>query len=219
MELDFSIVIDSLPLLLQGLLMTLKLTTLAVLFGSLIGSIVGVAKVVPNKLIRTVASIYVDFIRGTPLLVQIFILYYGVQALIGHSVDAYTAGLIALSINSGAYIAEIVRAGIQSIDKGQTEAARSLGLTYMQSMMRIIFPQALRRIIPPLGNEYIAMLKDSSLVSVIAIEELLRVGQLLVTRTFRAFEVYIVVALLYLCLTLLISQIVKFAERRLKVVD
>ncbi len=124
-----------------------------------------------------------------------------------------------MSINSGAYIAEIVRAGIQSIDRGQTEAARSLGLTAGQSMRYVIFPQAIRRIIPPLGNEFIAMLKDSSLVSVIALEELLRKGQVVITRTFRPFEVYMVVAIIYLIMTLAISRLVSWSERKLRVVD
>ncbi len=126
------------------------------------------------------------------------------------------AALVALSINSGAYVAEIVRAGIQSIDKGQEEAARSLGLSSVQSMRYIIFPQAFKRIIPPLGNEFIALLKDSSLVSAISMEELLRKGQIIITRTFRPFEIYLVVALMYLVMTLAISQLVRWAERRFK---
>jgi polar amino acid transport system permease protein len=123
-----------------------------------------------------------------------------------------------MGINSGAYVAEIVRAGIQSIDRGQTEAARSLGLTSSQTMQYIIFPQAFRRIIPPLGNEFIAMLKDSSLVSVIALEDLLRKGQVVITRTFRPFEVYTVVALIYLVMTFVISKLVSWSERKLKAV-
>jgi len=134
-------------------------------------------------------------------------------------VPPFVAAITAMGVNSGAYIAEIVRAGIQSVDRGQMEAARSLGLTYSQSMRYIIFPQALRRIIPPLGNEFIAMLKDSSLVSVIALEELLRKGQVVITRTFRPFEVYMVVALIYLAMTLAISRLVSWSERRLRVVD
>ncbi len=148
-----------------------------------------------------------------------FLVYFGLPTLIGRPVPPFIAAIAAMGINSGAYIAEIVRAGIQSVDRGQMEAARSLGLTYSQSMRYIIFPQALRRIIPPLGNEFIAMLKDSSLVSVIALEELLRKGQVVITRTFRPFEVYMVVALIYLAMTLAISRLVSWSERRLRVVD
>jgi polar amino acid transport system permease protein len=133
-------------------------------------------------------------------------------------VPPFIAAISAMGINSGAYVAEIVRAGIQSIDRGQTEAARSLGLTSSQTMQYIIFPQAFRRIIPPLGNEFIAMLKDSSLVSVIALEDLLRKGQVVITRTFRPFEVYTVVALIYLVMTFVISKLVSWSERKLKAV-
>jgi len=138
--------------------------------------------------------------------------------LIGRPVPPFIAAISAMGINSGAYVAEIVRAGIQSIDRGQTEAARSLGLTSSQTMQYIIFPQAFRRIIPPLGNEFIAMLKDSSLVSVIALEDLLRKGQVVITRTFRPFEVYTVVALIYLVMTFVISKLVSWSERKLKAV-
>jgi len=152
-------------------------------------------------------------------LVQLFLVYFGLPSLIGKPVPPLTAAIVAMGINSGAYVAEIVRAGIQSIDKGQMEAAQSLGLTYAQAMRYVVFPQAFRRIIPPLGNEFIALLKDSSLVSVIALEDLLRKGQVVITRTFRPFEVYMVVALIYLIMTLAISRLVAWSEKRLKVVD
>lgn len=145
--------------------------------------------------------------------------YFGLPSLIGRPVPPFVAAIAAMGINSGAYVAEIVRAGIQAIDRGQTEAARSLGLTAAQTMRYVIFPQAIRRIIPPLGNEFIALLKDSSLVSVIALEELLRKGQVVITRTFRPFEVYTVIAILYLIMTLAISKLVSWSERKLKIVD
>ncbi len=151
-------------------------------------------------------------------MVQLFLVYFGLPTLIGRPVPPFIAAISAMGINSGAYVAEIVRAGIQSIDRGQTEAARSLGLTSSQTMQYIIFPQAFRRIIPPLGNEFIAMLKDSSLVSVIALEDLLRKGQVVITRTFRPFEVYTVVALIYLVMTFVISKLVSWSERKLKAV-
>ncbi len=219
MALDFSIIPGIIPALLVGTRMTIGLAVIAVAIGLVIGSFAGIARVGANRAARVITSVYVDFIRGTPLLVQLFLVYFGLPTLIGRPVPPFIAAIAAMGINSGAYIAEIVRAGIQSVDRGQMEAARSLGLTYSQSMRYIIFPQALRRIIPPLGNEFIAMLKDSSLVSVIALEELLRKGQVVITRTFRPFEVYMVVALIYLAMTLAISRLVSWSERRLRVVD
>jgi glutamine transport system permease protein len=217
--LDFSIIPGIMPALLLGTRLTVELAIIAVAIGLIIGSFAGIGRVGSNRIVRTVTGIYVDFIRGTPLLVQLFLVYFGLPSLIGRPVPPFIAAIAAMGINSGAYVAEIVRAGIQSIDRGQMEAARSVGLTYSQSMRYIIFPQAFRRIIPPLGNEFIAMLKDSSLVSVIALEELLRKGQVVITRTFRPFEVYMVVALIYLVMTLAISRLVAWSEKRLKVVD
>ncbi|MDD2200846.1 MAG: amino acid ABC transporter permease [Firmicutes bacterium] len=206
------------PALMTGAKMTIELAAIAVAIGLVIGSFAGIARVSGNRVVKIIAGTYVDFIRGTPLLVQLFLVYFGLPTLIHRPVPAFMAAIVAMGINSGAYVAEIVRAGIQSIDKGQTEAARSLGLTSAQTMRYIIFPQAFRRIIPPLGNEFIAMLKDSSLVSVIALEDLLRKGQVVITRTFRPFEVYAVVALIYLVMTLAISKLVSWSERKLRTV-
>jgi glutamine transport system permease protein len=216
--LDFSIIPGIMPALLAGAKMTIELAVISVAIGFVIGSLVGIARVSQNRALKVIAGIYVDFIRGTPLLVQLFLVYFGLPTLIGRPVPPFIAAISAMGINSGAYVAEIVRAGIQSIDRGQTEAARSLGLTSSQTMQYIIFPQAFRRIIPPLGNEFIAMLKDSSLVSVIALEDLLRKGQVVITRTFRPFEVYTVVALIYLVMTFVISKLVSWSERKLKAV-
>ena len=219
MNLDFSIIPGVMPALLAGARLTVELATIAVAIGLVIGSFVGIARVGHVRIVRLLAGAYVDFIRGTPLLVQLFLVYFGLPSLIGRPVPPFVAAIAARGINSGAYVAEIVRAGIQAIDRGQTEAARSLGLTAAQTMRYVIFPQAIRRIIPPLGNEFIALLKDSSLVSVIALEELLRKGQVVITRTFRPFEVYTVIAILYLIMTLAISKLVSWSERKLKIVD
>ena len=210
LELNLSIITENLPLLLKGAGITLEITALSVGLGLLIGMFVGVAKLSDNRLIRGLASVYVDCIRGTPLLVQIFLVYLALPQIIGHRIDPFVAAVGACSINSGAYVAEIFRAGIQSIDKGQMEASRALGLNWFQAMRFVIMPQAFKRIIPPLGNEFIAMLKDSSLVSVIGFEELTRTGQLIIS----AFEIWIVVALLYLIMTLAISRFVALLEKR-----
>lgn len=193
--------------------------------GVIIGLIMGLARISKNKLISTFAIVYIDFIRGTPLLVQIFIIYFGIpnlfKVVLGHQypINAYAAGIIACGINSGAYVAEIVRSGIQSIDRGQTEAARSLGMSSAQTMRYIVLPQAIKRIIPPMGNEFIAMLKDTSLLSVIGIEELTRKGQLFIAVTFAPFPIYSGVLLMYLTMTLSISRFVGILERRMAVSD
>ena len=164
-------------------------------------------------LFRGLAAVYIDVIRGIPLLLQIFIVYYGV-AILGLKMNIFWAGVLALTICYAAYEAEIFRAGIESIHKGQMEAARSLGMSYFQAMRHIILPQAFRVVLPPLGNDFMAMLKDSSLISVIALPEILQQGRLWVSRTFRAFEGYNTVALFYLVMTLLLSLLVRLIERR-----
>lgn len=212
-------VYKKLPLLAEGTLLTLELTFIAVSLGFVIGTFAGIGRLSKNKFVKAIAAIYIDFIRGTPLLVQILLVYMGLPQIIGRPIPAMIAAIVSLSINSGAYVAEIVRAGIQSIDKGQMEASRSLGMTYGQTMRYIILPQAFRRIIPPLGNEFIAMLKDSSLVSVIALEELMRKAQLVYTRDYRPFDILFAVSIIYLIMTLSISQLVRYSERRLRVSD
>ncbi|HHT43133.1 MAG TPA: amino acid ABC transporter permease [Firmicutes bacterium] len=209
----WDLVWSSVPTLLQGAKLTVQLTSIAVCFGIILGTIAGMARISKGPL-RLVAASYIDIIRGTPLLVQTFLIFYGLPSLISRPIPAYAAAVLALSINSGAYVGEIVRAGIQAIDKGQWEAASSLGLSGSQTMGLIILPQAFRKILPPLGNEFIALLKDSSLVSVIALEELVRKGQLIIGRTFRPFEVWLAVALIYFIMTFTVSRLVNVVEKR-----
>ncbi len=216
MQLDFSILIKSFPYLLAGSWMTVKITSLSVAVGIVIGIFGGLMRVSKNLILYWISTVYVEVIRGTPLLVQIFIVYFGLPSL-GIRLTPYLSAVAALGINSGAYVSEIVRGGIQSISKGQMEAARSLGMSYVQAMRYVILPQALVRILPPLGNEFIALLKDSSLVSTIAIAELTRVGQQIITRTFQSFEIWTGVALFYFVMTFIMSRIVRFLESRLAI--
>jgi len=210
----------ALPVLLVGLKLTIILTVLAVLFGCVIGLFIGLGRLSRFSVIKYISVAYIEFFRGTPLLVQLFMVYFGLPQLIGHSVDAFGVAVVACSLNSGAYIAEIFRAGIQSIERGQMEAARSLGMTHVQAMKYVILPQAFKRVIPPLGNEFIAMMKDTSLVSVIGLAELARSGQLIISTTYRAIEIWFLVAIIYLIMTLLISEFfVNRMERRLKAGD
>ncbi len=214
MEFRFDVIVRYLPLLLQGMKLTFQLTIIAVAIGTVIGLCFSLLRISKFKPLSWLAKGYVDFFRGTPLLVQIFLIHFGFPQLFGmQAFPAYLSGTIALSLNSGAYIAEIFRGGIKSIHKGQMEAARSLGMPYAQAMIYIILPQAFKRSIPPLGNEFIAMLKDSSLVSVIALQELMMSGRIMQGRSFRPFETWMTVALLYLVMTLTITQFVSYLER------
>ena len=211
---DFELIQRALPLLLMGAGVTIEITAFSVAIGFFIGLFVGIARISQFKILQIMAAVYADCIRGTPLLVQIFLIYFALPMAIGQRVEPFIAAVAACGINSGAYVSEIFRAGIQAIDVGQMEAGRSLGLTWWQTMRFIILPQAFKNILPPLGNEFIAMLKDSSLVSVIGFEELTRRGQLIIAQTYGSFEIWMTVAVLYLIMTMAISRIVAFLEKR-----
>ncbi len=211
--------VQAMPLLLTGAAVTVQITALSVLLGIIIGLFVGIARISTYRVIHLIAAVYVDFLRGTPLLVQIFLVYFALPVVTGQRIDPFVAAIAACSINSSAYVAEIFRAGIQSIDAGQMEAGRSLGMSWIQTMRYIIVPQAARRVIPPLGNEFIALLKDSSLVSVIGFEELTRRGQLIIARTYASLEIWLCVAIIYLVMTVSISRLVAWLERRYKIDD
>ena len=214
MDMNIELIKSAIPLLIAGAGITVEITALSVFFGMLIGIIVALARLSDVKILRWLGNVYVDFIRGTPLLIQIFLVYFALPSIIGSRVDAFFAAISACSINSGAYVAEVFRGGIQSIDVGQMEAGRSLGMTWWQTMRYIILPQAFKRIIPPLGNEFIAMLKDSSLVSVIGFEELTRRGQLIIARTYASFEIWMAVAIMYLILTFTVARLTGILERK-----
>ncbi|MCQ1537179.1 amino acid ABC transporter permease [Methanosarcina sp. KYL-1] len=209
----------------RGAVITIEVTTFAIFFGLILGTIAAFGKLSKRSFFKIPSSVYIDFIRGTPLFVQILLFYYGIPGLINgltgevFRIDPIIAGIVVCSINSGAYNAEIVRAGIKSVDRGQMEAARSLGMTERQAMKDVIMPQAIRLIIPPLGNEFIALLKDSSLLAIISVHELSKNGMLYVSKTFAAFPTYISVAFVYLALTMGISRILNHIERRLGVSD
>jgi arginine/lysine/histidine/glutamine transport system substrate-binding and permease protein len=215
----FSIV-SMLPTLLKGALITIMLTAFSVFFGTVGGTLLATASISDFKPLGWLARIYVDFFRGTPLLVQIFMIYFGLPSLLqsvglDFSFNRFAAAITALSLNSAAYLAEIIRGGIQSIDQGQWEASQSMGMGWVQTMRHVIFPQAFRRMLPPLGNEFITMIKDTSLVAIIGFEELFRQGQLMVATTYRAFEIYAAVALIYLFLTFIASRVFSWLEKHL----
>ncbi|HEX8144037.1 MAG TPA: ABC transporter permease subunit [Pyrinomonadaceae bacterium] len=198
---------------LTGVWWTAKLAFLSLLFGLPIGLFLALMRVQSSRIVSAPAAVYVEVVRGTPLLVQILFIYF-VMPTFGISIPAFWSGIIALTLNSAAYIAEIFRAGILSIDAGQMEAARALGMTYSQAMRRIILPQTFRRVVPPLTNEGIALLKDSSLVTIIGITELTRTGQEAASRYAAPLTIWPVVALFYLLLTFPLTRVAEYLERR-----
>ncbi|WP_321371926.1 amino acid ABC transporter permease [uncultured Desulfuromusa sp.] len=203
--------------LVTGLWVTLWISAVASVIGLIIGVVTGLCRVANNLTLRQLSITYIELIRGTPLLVQLFIFYFFLGTVL--DIGRLASGICALAIFAGAYVAEIIRAGIQSIPKGQMEAARSLGMNVPQAMIYIILPQAFKRTLPPLAGQFISLIKDSSLVSVIAITDLTKSGREVITSTFAVFEIWFVVAFLYLILTFSLSQIVAWVERRLAVSD
>lgn len=213
---DINVLKEVFPLLLQGSLMTMELTVVSVVLGSLIGMIIALLKLSKNKLLAITAGFYTWLFRGTPMLLQLFVLYYGLP-FVGIKLTPFQAALMGLSLNSGAYMAEIIRGGILSVDKGQFEACKSLGFTYFYTMKRVVLPQTFKMIIPSVGNEFITILKDTSLVSVIAMEEVMRKAQLLYASTFRPMEVFFVTACLYLFMTTIFTTVFSRYEKKLSV--
>lgn len=199
----------------DGILVTFQVTVGAILVSLVLGLVVGLGRLATNRLVNGVAALYVEVIRGIPLLVQIFYIYYALGRFV-HIPDIYSA-IIAMAVCYGAYMGEIFRAGIQSIPRGQTEAARSLGMSQAQAMRHVILPQAIKVVLPPIGNEFIALLKDSSLVSILAVSDLLRRGREFASESFSYFETYTVVALVYLLLTLFFSKLIGIMEERIGV--
>ena len=213
-NIDFEIIISRLPILLNATVKTIELTVLAIFFGTLIGLFVALIKISQNKLLVLIGTMYTWIFRGMPLLVQLFIIYFGLPS-VGIEFTAHQAAVIGLSLCGGAYIAEIIRAGIQSIDKGQMEAAYSLGMSWRQAMFRVIIPQSFKRLIPPMGNEFITLLKDTSLVAVISMVELLRAAQTQASATFKPFEMYITAGMIYLILTTVFTLAFRRIEEKL----
>jgi len=199
--------------LLDGLYMTLKISVISLFFSIVIGLMTALMRISDNPFSKNISILYIEVIRGTPLLVQIFIVYFFLGTVF--DLERFTAGVVALSVFTGAYVAEILRSGIQSVAAGQMEAARSLGMTYPQAMMYVILPQAFRRTLPPMAGQLISLIKDSSLVSVISITDLTKAGREVVSGSFATFEVWFTVAALYLVLTSALSWGIQRIEKRL----
>lgn len=200
-------------MLLDGLGYTLMITALATLLGVVLGTVIGMMRMSRFRLLRWPARIYADVIRGTPVLVQLFIINFIVFASV--QADKWLVGVIAFGLNSAAYVSEIVRAGIQSVNPGQMDAARSLGMPTGLAMREIILPQAFRNILPALGNEFIVLLKETSVVGFIGGMDLMRMGDIIRSKTYEAYVPLLSVAVIYLCLTLGISSLLQRLEQRL----
>ncbi|KOF57075.1 MULTISPECIES: amino acid ABC transporter permease [Clostridium] len=213
---DFGSLNKVLPVLLNGTVVTVELTVIAIVCGCIIALIIAILKISSNKVLNSIGAFYTWIFRGTPLLLQLYVFYYGLPAL-GIQITAMQAAILGLSLNSGAYVAEIIRSGILAIDKGQFEASKALGFTYFQTMKKIILPQAFRVIIPPMGNEFIALIKDTSLVSVITMEELLRKAQLFVSASGDAVTPYFATGVFYLIMTTVFTFLFSRVEKKLSV--
>lgn len=217
MEFEFQVVLDALPSLLAGARLTVIITVLGLAGGIVLGAVAGTARAYGNKFVNAVAMAYIELIRGTPIVVQVMFIYFALPLAADLRIDALNAAVIAIIINSGAYIAEIVRGSLLSINRGFIEAALALGVGRAHLFYDIIGPLAFRRMIPPLGNQCIVSLKDTSLFIVIGVAELTRQGQEVMASNFRAIEVWSTVAILYLIMTTGIAMTLRYIEKRMKI--
>lgn len=215
----FDLLGEYMPFFLKGALYTIGISLVGILLGSILGLLIGLGKMVRNKFLSFPFKVYIAFIRGTPFFVQILIIHFGVIPAFLGTTNGIVAGIVALSLNSAAYIAEIFRGGIQSIDKGQMEAARSLGMTHPQSMKHIILPQAFKRMIPPLGNEFITLIKESSLTALVAVPEIMYWARAFNGEYYKVWEPYLAAAVIYFILTLTLSFLLSLLEKRLATDD
>lgn len=209
-----SLFVTHLPTFLSALWVTVQVTILSLIFGSILGIIFALFKLSKIKPLQWIANIYISIIRGTPLLVQILFIYFGIPMVFGFTWNLMTAGVVIMSINAGAYMTELIRGGIESVDKGQMEAARSLGLSYGKAMSKVIMPQALRTMLPSIINQFIVTLKDTSLLSVIGLRELTQNTKIIVANNMEAFTMYFIVAVYYWVIVNILSLIANIIEKR-----
>lgn len=217
--LDFSKLVTYLPMLGKSVLLTLEFTILSTILGFILGIILSLVKISKVKFLRKFAEIYTSVFRGTPLLVQLMLVYFATPQLLNYQITALEAGVLTFGLNSAAYISESIRGGILSVDKGQWEAAMALGIPKTRLLMNIVFPQAFKNTLPSLVNESIALLKDSSMVSVIGVADTMRWASLVQAKTFRAFEAYIIAAIIYYILVMALTSLGNYLERKVRVSD
>jgi His/Glu/Gln/Arg/opine family amino acid ABC transporter permease subunit len=213
MPLDLNFIVRNLPLFGKGLVVTVELSLLAILFAMAWGLVVAFGRMARARWLRTVAGAYIELVRDTPVLVQMYFIYFGFS-MAGFGMSGFISGLLALSLQNGGYIAEIYRAGIESISVKQVEGGKALGMSRWDVMSIVVLPQALVRVIPPLANQFIVVIKDTSLVSAIAVADLTQIGKLLTERSAASYEVFLTIAVLYLMMTGLVSGLSRLAERQ-----
>jgi polar amino acid transport system permease protein/polar amino acid transport system substrate-binding protein len=213
----FELFMKSLPAFAKGIFVTLQITSVALILATAIGLFIGLINIGNNKVLKSFAKVYIDLVRGTPLIVQAFFLYFGMTGALNFKISAETAGIIVISLNAGAYMAEIFRGGIQSIDPGQMEAARSLGLPYATAMRKVVLPQAFKNMIPSILNQFIISLKDTSILTVIGVRELTQSGQIIIASTYRSFEIWTMVGVMYFLLIFTLSTVFRKIEVKLHV--
>ncbi|WP_211654689.1 amino acid ABC transporter permease [Planococcus alpniumensis] len=219
MNLDFSQIVPYIPFMLEGIWVTLKFVFFAIILGSILGTVLALFKIGSAKPLKWFADAYTSIFRGTPLILQLMIIYYSIPQLTGYDISPFLSAILAFGLNSSAYISEIIRAGIQAVDKGQLEAAQALGVPYGAMMKDIILPQALKNILPALMNEFITLTKESAIVSTIGYLDLMRRAQVVGADLFRNFEPLLFVGLIYWCLVMGLTVIGRMVERRLKLSD
>ncbi|MCP4881368.1 MAG: glutamine ABC transporter permease GlnP [Gammaproteobacteria bacterium] len=217
METKWSIIFDFLPQLLEGAQITLLITIAGLIGGSFIGTLAGLMRAYGGRFLNAVAFVYIEIVRGTPIVVQVMFLYFALPVLVNLRIDPMSAAIFAIIINAGAYIAEIVRGAFLSINKGLTEAGLAIGLPHWKVLIYIVGPLAFRRLIPPLGNQFIVSLKDTSLFIVIGVGELTRTGQEIMASNFRAVEIWLAVAVIYLIMTGVLSIFLRIIEKRMSI--
>lgn len=206
---------ESFPSLLSGLWVTIEIAVISLILAVILGIILGVFSISTSKILKSLATVYIGIIRGTPLMIQALFLFFGVGQAFGIRIDPMVAAIITLTVNASAYMAEIFRGGIQAIDNGQMEAARSLGLSYSKTMRKVILPQAVKIMIPSILNQFIVTLKDTSILSVISIRELTATGQIIIARNYKALEMYAIVACMYLILITILTLVSSYIERKI----
>ncbi|KZD35048.1 ABC transporter membrane-spanning permease - glutamine transport [Bacillus cereus] len=219
MNLDFSAITPSIPYILKGLEVTLKIVAASAVVGFILGTLLALCKIARIRVLNIAADIYTSIFRGTPLVLQLMIIYFGVPQMMGYEIPAFLAAVLAFSLNSGAYMSEIIRAGIQAVDKGQTEAAMALGIPYSKMMRNIIFPQALKNILPALVNEFATLTKESAVVTVIGATDLMRRAYIVGGETFKYLEPLLFVGLIYYILVIILTLVGKAIEGRMKKSD
>lgn len=217
MPFDWSVIVEAMPDLMKGAGVTLQIAGIGLAGGLLLGILLGLVRAYAPKLFNAIALLYVEIIRGTPIIVQVMFIYFAIPIMTGRRVDAMVAAIVAIVVNSSAYIAELVRGAFLALPKGLTEAGLAMGLPFWKVLLTVLAPVAIRRLIPPLGNQFITSLKDTSLFTVISVAELTRTGQEIMATNFKAVEIWTAIAIIYLMMTGILSGILRITERKMRI--